>query len=149
MKESKKTTKKPTKKTTKKTPKKTTKKTTKKPTKKTPRTPETWNKIRGVMRIYPHEFKDRVMFSTSISFKDMDEEYHNIYYNVRFRTNDEPQYTNKEPFYICINDAFLTGSYNEKNGEIYHNIMILEYEQDEVDEDEEDEDEDEEEELPF
>ena len=74
--------------------KKTTKKTAAKKTakKQTPKTAQTWNNVKGLMRVWATERgnkkKSWLSFSTSIGKKNEDEEYDNVYFDVLFKKND-------------------------------------------------------------
>lgn len=139
------------------TKKTTTKKTAAKKTakKQTPKTTQTWNNVKGSMRIWAtkrnYKKKTWFSFSTSIGKKNEDEEYVNVYFDVLFKKNEAPE-VDEGALEINVKKGFLTLSvYND--GSIHPAVMVMEYDlkdADEDDEDDEDEDdEDEDDHLPF
>lgn len=114
-------------------------------TKNTPKRPKSWADVNGRMRVWGREveLKKKISFmsySASVGAKNEDEEYDNIYYNVRFRKDEHPDI--EGAFEINIKRGFLTVT-TDKNGNCYPAVMVLDYEV--VDEDSDDEDDD----LPF
>lgn len=118
-------------------------KTTAKTKKTTSKRPKSWADVCGRMRVWGKEVeykKDSFMsYSTSVGVKNEDEEYDNIYYNVRFRKNEHPDI--EGAFDIKVKTGFLTVT-TDKKGNCYPAVMVLDYEV--VDEDDEDSDEDDE-----
>lgn len=120
--------------------------------------PKSWADVSGHMRVWGKEvgYKKRsfMSYSTSVGAKNEDDEYDNVYYNVRFRKDEHPD--RDGAFEINVKKGFLTVT-ADKKGNCYPAVMVLEYdvvdeEEDEEEEDEEedsDEDEEEDEDLPF
>ena len=131
----------------------TTKKTAAKktPKKQTPKTVQTWNNVKGLMRVWTteHSYKGKawVSFATSIGKKNEADEYDNIYFDVFFKKNEAPE-VDEGIYMINIKKGFLTLTVYS-DGSIHPAVMVMEYNlKDEDDEDGEDEDEDTDE-LPF
>lgn len=130
-----------------------TKKTTAKKTaakKQTPKTAQTWNNVKGLMRIWATERgnkkKSWISFSTSIGKKNEDEEYDNVYFDVLFKKKEVPPIVNEGAYEINIKKGFLTLTVYS-DGSVHPAVMVMEYnlkDEDNVD-DEDDEDDD----LPF
>ena len=99
-------------------------------TKKTTKKKElkSWSDISGEMRVWGREFtykKSTFMFySTSVGSKNEDEEYDNVYYNVRFKKDESPDI--EGAFKINVKKGFLTVS-TDKDGDTYPSVMILDY----------------------
>ena len=127
-----------------------TKKTTKKKTaaKKTAKTTQSWNNVKGLMRVWATERgnkkKSWLSFSTSIGKKNEEEEYDNVYFDVLFKKNEAPE-VEEGAFEINVKKGFLTLTvYND--GSIHPAVMVMEYDLKDADEDDED---DEDDDLPF
>lgn len=138
---------------TKKTTKKAVKSTAKKTTKKSGNQVTTWADVSGRMRVWGKEVEYKktsfMSYSTSVGAKNDNDEYDNVYYNVRFKKNSHPNI--EGAFEIYVNEGFLTVT-TDKKGNIYPAVMVLDYDviNDEDDDDEdEDEDDDDEDDLPF
>ena len=125
--------------------KKTTKKTATK--KQTPKTVQTWNNVKGLMRLWATERgnkkKSWLSFSTSIGKTNEDEEYDNLYFDVLFKKNKAPV-ADEGALEINVKKGFLTLSVYS-DGSVHPAVMVMEYDLKDGDEDE-DEDADE---LPF
>ena len=128
--------------------------TTKKKTaaKKTAKTTQTWNNVKGLMRIWAterkHKNKTWLSFSTSIGKKNKDEEYNNVYFDVLFKKNEAPE-VDEGAFEINVKKGFLTLTVYS-DGSIHPAVMVMEYDLKDADEDDEDEwKEWEEDDLPF
>lgn len=112
-----------------------------------PKCPKLWADINGHMRVWGREVECKntsfMSYSTSVGAKNEDEEYDNVYYNVRFRKEERPDI--EGVFEINVKAGFLTVT-TDKNGNCYPAVMVLDYEV--IDEDEDYVD-DEDEDLPF
>lgn len=119
-------------------------KTTAKTKKSAPQRPKSWADVNGRMRVWGREVKFKkssfMSYSTSVGAKNKDEEYDNIYYNVRFRKDEHPDI--EGAFEINIKRGFLTVTTDTK-GDCYPAVMVLDYEVVDEDSDEDDEDSDE------
>ena len=128
--------------------KKTAKKQT--PKKQTPKTAQTWNNVKGLMRVWASERgnkkKSWFSFSTSIGKKNEDEDYDNVYFDVLFKKNEAPE-VDEGAFEINIKKGFLTLTVYS-DGSVHPAVMVMEYDIKDGDEDDED-DEDEDDDLPF
>ena len=118
---------------------------------KTPKRPKSWADVNGRMRVWGKEVEYKkssfMSYSTSVGAKNEDEEYDNVYYNVRFRKDEHPDL--EGAFEINVKAGFLTVT-TDKKGNCYPAVMVLDYEVvDDSDEDDEDSDEDEDDDLPF
>ena len=118
---------------------------------KTPKRPKSWADVNGRMRVWGKEVEYKkssfMSYSTSVGAKNEDEEYDNVYYNVRFRKDEHPDL--EGAFEINVKAGFLTVT-TDKKGNCYPAVMVLDYELvDDSDEDDEDSDEDEDDDLPF
>lgn len=114
-----------------------------------PKRPKSWADVCGRMRVWGKEVEYKktsfMSYSTSVGAKNEDEEYDNVYYNVRFRTNEHPD--RDGAFEINVKAGFLTVT-TDKKGNCYPAVMVLDYEV--VDEySDEDSDEDENYDLPY
>lgn len=113
-------------------------KTTGKATKKQSRV-KTWKDISGHMKLYGNVFtkgnKSWMSYSTSVSTQDEDGEWTNLYFNVRFRRDEDPAV--EGAFDIKIKSGFLTLS-QSKDGSLYPCVMVLDWEAVEAEEDGED-----------
>lgn len=65
-----------------------------------------WNDITGVCRVYGNDRGKFLSYSTTLSTKDQDGEYCNMYVTVQFPKGKAPQYT--EAFQIRVTKGFLT-----------------------------------------
>lgn len=89
---------------------------------------QSWNTITGVMRIWGQEFSTQaggsiIVYSTQVSAKDKNEEWHNQYLNVRFSQNaGRPDKTGE--IWISITNSFLTLGYNDRI-----ELVVTEYEE--------------------
>lgn len=112
-------------------------KTTAKAKKTTPKRPKSWADVSGRMRVWGKEIEYKkssfMSYSTSVGAKNEDEEYDNVYYNVRFRKDEHPDL--EGAFEINVKAGFLTVT-TDKKGNCYPAVMVLDYEV--VDEDDED-----------
>ena len=110
----------------------TTKKNTKKNTNHTP----TWADVSGLCRMYAREVgsgkKSFITFSTTISRKNDDGEYKNLYFDVMFKKDTAPEAEDKEIVTINITKAFLTVK-ETNDGKLRPAIMVMDWE--DVDED--------------
>lgn len=127
------------------TKKTTTKKTAAKKTA-TKKTAQTWNNVKGLMRVWATERANKkkswLSFSTSIGKKNEDEEYNNVYFDVLFKKNEAPE-VDEGAFEINVKKGFLTLTVYS-DGSVHPAVMVMEYAlKDEDDEDDEDDD------LPF
>ena len=126
------------------------KNTTAKAKKTTPKRPKSWADVCGRMRVWGKEVEYKkssfMSYSTSVGVKNEDEEYDNVYYNVRFRKDEHPDI--EGAFEINVKAGFLTVT-TDKKGNCYHAVMVLDYEVVDEDSDEDDEDSDEDDDLPF
>ena len=120
-----------------------------------PKRPKSWADVIGRMRVWGREVVYKktpfMSYSTSVGAKNEEEEYDNVYYNVRFRKGEHPDI--EGAFEINVKAGFLTVT-TDKKGNCYPAVMVLDYEvidedSDEDDEDDEDSDEDDEDDLPF
>lgn len=114
------------------------------------KTAQTWNNVKGLMRIWATERgnkkKSWISFSTSIGKKNEDEEYDNVYFDVLFKKKEVPPIVNEGVYEINIKKGFLTLTVYS-DGSVHPAVMVMEYnlkDEDNVD-DEDDEDDD----LPF
>lgn len=102
-------------------------------TKATIKRTKSWTDVSGRMRVWGKEMEHKktsfISYSTSVGSKNEDEEYDNVYYNVRFRKGEHPD--RDGVFEINIKAGFLTVT-TDKKGNCYPAIMVLDYE--EVDE---------------
>lgn len=123
-------------------------KTTAKAKKTAPKGPKSWADVNGRMRVWGKEVEYKktsfMSYSTSVGAKNEDEEYDNVYYNVRFRKDEHPD--RDGAFEINVKAGFLTVT-TDKKGNCYPAVMVLDYEV--VDEDSDEDDEDEDDDLPF
>lgn len=114
--------------------------------KQTPKTTQSWNNIRGVMRVWAaeKEYKKKswISFSTSIGKKNEEDEYDNLYFNVLFKKDEAPD-VEDGAFEINVKKGFLTLSVY-KDGSVHPAVMVLDYELKDADEEDEDD-----EDLPF
>ena len=121
-------------------------KTTTKAKKTAPKRPKSWADVNGRMRVWGKEVEYKkssfMSYSTSVGAKNEDEEYDNVYYNVRFRKDEHPDL--EGAFEINVKAGFLTVT-TDKKGKCYPAVMVLDYEVVDEDSDEDDEDDD----LPF
>lgn len=126
--------------------KNTTKNTTKKTTKKTEPKIKYWNSgITGACTVFGNEFeygrgknkKSFIKYSTSISRYE-DEEYTNMYINVRFKKNEAPG--DAGIFKIFIKNGFLSFS-EDKEGRKYVDLVVMDYTSDDIEDDENEDDE--------
>lgn len=126
------------------------KNTTAKAKKTTPKRPKSWADVCGRMRVWGKEIEYKkssfMSYSTSVGAKNEDEEYYNVYYNVRFRKDEHPDF--EGAFEINVKSGFLTVT-TDKKGNCYPAVMVLDYEVVDEDSDEDDEDSDEDDDLPF
>ena len=138
------------------TKKTTTKKTAAKKTakKQTPNTAQTWNNVKGLMRVWATERRNKkkswLSFSTSIGKKNEDEYYDNVYFDVLFKKNEAPE-VDEGAFEINVKKGFLTLTVYS-DGSVHPAVMVMEYDikdGDEDDEDDEDYEDDEDDDLPF
>lgn len=99
--------------------------------------PKSWADVSGRMRVWGKEVVYKrssfMSYSTSVGAKNEDEEYDNVYYNVRFRKNEHPD--RDGAFEINVKAGFLTVT-TDKKGNCYPAVMVLDYEV--VDEDSDD-----------
>ena len=119
----------------------------------TPKRPKSWADIVGRMRVWGKEVTVRktsfISYSTSVGAKNEDEDYDNVYYNVRFRKDEHPQI--EGAFEINVKAGFLTVT-TDKKGNCYPAVMVLDYEvidEDDEDEDSDEDEDDEDEDIPF
>lgn len=120
---------------------------------KTPKRPKSWADVNGRMRVWGKEVEYKkssfMSYSTSVGAKNEDEEYDNVYYNVRFRKDEHPDI--EGAFEINVKAGFLTVT-TDKKGNCYPAVMVVDYEVVDEDSDEDDEDSDEDDEdddLPY
>lgn len=108
--------------------------------------PKLWADVSGRMRVWGKEVEYKkssfMSYSTSVGAKNEDEEYDNVYYNVRFRKDEHPDIDGA--FMINVKAGFLTVT-TDKKGNCYPAVMVLDYEVADEDSDEDDEDSDEDE----
>lgn len=88
-----------------------------------------WSDISGIMRVWGKELevkkKTFIVYSTSIGRKDEDEEtYRNVYFDVLFKKNEDPDMT--DGFYIKIKSGFITLT-TGKDGVNRPAIMVTDY----------------------
>ena len=118
---------------------------TKKTTKKTV---QTWNNVKGLMRLWAAERgnkkKSWLSFSTSIGKKNEDEKYDNVYFDVLFKKNKAPV-VDEGAFEINVKKGFLTLTVYS-DGSVHPAVMVMEYDLKDGDEDDEDDKDDD---LPF
>lgn len=124
-----------------------------KTTTKAKKRPKSWADVCGRMRVWGKEVEYKkssfMSYSTSVGAKNENEEYDNVYYNVRFRKDEHPDI--EGAFEINVKAGFLTVT-TDKKGNCYPAVMVLDYEVVDEDSDEDDEDSDEDDEdddLPF
>lgn len=88
-----------------------------------------WTDISGRMRVWSKEIEYKktsfMSYSTSIGVKNENEEYDNVYYNVRFRKDEHPDIDGA--FVINVKAGFLTVT-TDKKGNCYPAVMVLDYE---------------------
>lgn len=70
------------------------------------RTEKNWNDITGVCRVYGTDRGKFLSYSTTLSTKDQDDNWHNMYVTVQFPKGKNPEYT--EAFQIRVTKGFLT-----------------------------------------
>lgn len=133
------------------------KKTTAKVKKTAIKRPKSWADVSGRMRVWGKEVEYKktsfMSYSTSVGVKNEDEEYDNVYYNVRFRKDEHPDIDGA--FEINVKAGFLTVT-TDKKGNCYPAVMVLDYEvvneddddSDDDDSDEDDDDSDEDDDFP-
>lgn len=84
----------------------------------------------GKTRVFKNEFNGNVLYSTTISNKNMDGEYENMYINIQF-----PKLTaienNTE---IDIKNGFLS-FYKDRNGLTHIKLVVMEFEMVDVEND--------------
>lgn len=125
---------------------------TKKQTKKqTPNTSQTWNNVKGNMRVWATEHtkkkKSWLSFSTSIGKKNEDEEYDNLYFDVLFKKDERPD-VEEGAFEINVKKGFLTlAVYSD--GSVHPAVMVMKYTLKDEDDEDDEYDEDEDDDLPF
>lgn len=93
----------------------------------------TWTQITGKMRVFGKEWKTRkgkpyIQYQTSIGLKNADDEWDNMYVNVRF-PNEDPEII--EAFDIDIKSAFLSLNVwtdAKKQKHITPVVVVMEYE---------------------
>lgn len=99
--------------------------------------PKSWTDISGRIRVWGKEVESKkgsfMSYSTSVGKKNEDEEYDNVYYNVRFLKDEHPDIGGA--FDINVKAGFLTVT-TDKKGNCYPAVMVLDY--DVVDEDDDD-----------
>ena len=75
------------------------------------KTAQTWNNVKGLMRLWATERgnkkKSWLSFSTSIGKKNEDEKYDNVYFDVLFKKNEAPE-VDEGAFEINVKKGFLT-----------------------------------------
>lgn len=108
----------------------TTKKNTRtKATNTAPKRPKSWADVCGHMRVWGKEIKYNkssfMSYSTSVGAKNENDDYDNVYYNVRFRKDEHPGIDGS--FEIEVKRGFLTVS-TDKKGNCYPAVMVLDYE---------------------
>lgn len=95
----------------------------------TSKRPKSWADICGRMRVWGKEVEYKkssfMSYSTSVGAKNKDEEYDNVYYNVRFRKDEHPDI--EGAFEINVKAGFLTVT-TDKKGNCYPAVMVLDYE---------------------
>lgn len=115
-----------------------------------------WTSISGLMHVFGNERKTKkgkpfLSYSTTVGRKNEDGDWENMYYNVGFRKDDDPEIV--DGFDIIVKDGFLSfDEYTTKDGEVVKTprVVVLKYEMVDTmqerynDEDEDEEDEDEE-----
>lgn len=85
-----------------------------KKTNKSSRPKQDWNEIGGVISLYANENKSGGFFySTTLSRKDEDGEYENLYLTVRMSKACEKKCEPEKagPFYLMITEAFLKAEF--------------------------------------
>lgn len=112
---------------------------------------KSWADVNGRMRVWGKEINYKnssfMSYSASVGVKNEDDEYDNVYYNVRFRKDEHPDI--EGAFEINVKVGFLTVT-TDKKGNCYPAVMVLDYEVVDEDSDEdEEEDSDEDDNLPF
>lgn len=104
-----------------------------------PKRPKSWADVSGRMRVWGKEVNYKkssfMSYSTSVGAKNEDEEYDNVYYNVRFRKDEHPD--RDGAFEINVKAGFLTAT-TDKKGNCYPAVMVLDYEVVDEDSDEDD-----------
>ena len=117
------------------------KKAFKKTEKGTTKRPKSWTDVSGPMRVWGKEVNYKktsfISYSTSVGAKNEDNEYDNVYYNVRFRKDEHPD--REGAFEINVKAGFLTVT-TDKKGNCYPAVMVLDYEVVDDDSDEEEDD---------
>lgn len=102
--------------------------------------PKSWADVSGCMRVWGKEVNYKntsfMSYSTSVGVKN-DDEYDNVYYNVRFRKDEHPD--REGMFEINVKAGFLTVT-TDKKGNCYPAVMVLDYEVVDDDSDEEEDD---------
>lgn len=110
-----------------------------------PKRHKSWADVCGRMRVWGKEVEYKkssfMSYSTSVGAKNEDEEYDNVYYNVRFRKDEHPDI--EGAFEINVKTGFLTVT-TDRKGNTYPAVMVLDYDVVEDEDDEDDEDD-----LPF
>lgn len=101
--------------------------------------PKSWADVSGRMKVWGKEVNYKktsfISYSTSVGAKNEDDEYDNVYYNVRFRKDEHPG--REGAFEINVKAGFLTVT-TDKKGNCYPAVMILDYEVLDEDSDEDD-----------
>lgn len=91
--------------------------------------PKSWADVSGRMRVWGKEVNYKktsfISYSTSVGAKNEDDEYDNVYYNVRFRKDEHPG--REGAFEINVKAGFLTVT-TDKKGNCYPAVMVLDYE---------------------
>lgn len=89
---------------------------------------KSWADVCGRMRVWGKEVECKkssfMSYSTSVGAKNENEEYDNVYYNVRFRKDEHPNI--EGAFEIIVKAGFLTVTTNKK-GNCYPAVMVLDY----------------------
>lgn len=88
-----------------------------------------WSDISGKMRVWGKEVeygknKSFMSYSTSVGKKNDDDEYDNIYFDVRFKKDEHPDID--EAFMINIKKGFIT-LYVGGDGIARPSVMVLDY----------------------
>lgn len=91
--------------------------------------PKSWADVSGRMRVWGKEVNYKktsfISYSTSVGAKNEDDEYDNVYYNVRFRKDEHPG--REGAFEINVKAGFLTVT-TDKKGNCYPAVMVIDYE---------------------
>lgn len=91
--------------------------------------PKSWADVSGRMRVWGKEVEYKkesfMSYSTSVGAKNKDDEYDNVYYNVRFKKDSHPAI--EGAFEIDVKSGFLTVT-TDKKGNCYPAVMVLDYE---------------------